>query len=123
MPGRSAAVVSREVLHRSPVLLTPYRQDGLIDVQELERFIDRSYEEAGLKPAPKRLRARQVGVMTLAIGGRSEQEVELQISVAEFIHQPSKKPLQISAKLRIARIQSARMFVIARGPGRIVNDG
>ena len=44
------AVVKREVLHRSPVLLTPYRPDGLIDVDELERFIARSYKEAGLKP-------------------------------------------------------------------------
>ena len=32
-------VVHREVLHRSPILLTPYRTDGLIDVQALERFV------------------------------------------------------------------------------------
>src|SRR5215210_4404543 len=32
------AVVKREVLHRSPILLTPYRADGLIDVEALERF-------------------------------------------------------------------------------------
>jgi ethanolamine utilization protein EutA len=42
------AVVKREVLHRSPVLLTPYRPDGLIDVDELERFFGRSYQEAGI---------------------------------------------------------------------------
>ena len=33
------AVVKREVLHRSPILLTPYRPDGLIDVAALEKFI------------------------------------------------------------------------------------
>src|SRR5260370_8344012 len=41
-------VVHREVLHRSPILLTPYRPDGLIDVQALERFVHTAYEEAGL---------------------------------------------------------------------------
>src|SRR4051812_11103817 len=40
------AVVKREVLHRSPILLTPYRPDGLIDVEELERFVDQAYAEA-----------------------------------------------------------------------------
>jgi ethanolamine utilization protein EutA len=44
------AVVRREVLHRSPILLTPYRQDGLIDVEALERFIDQSYKAASLTP-------------------------------------------------------------------------
>jgi ethanolamine utilization protein EutA len=43
-------VVHREVLHRSPILLTPYRQDGLIDVQALERFVHQAYADAGLTP-------------------------------------------------------------------------
>src|SRR5438067_8430110 len=44
-------VVHREVLHRSPILLTPYRaDDGLIDVQALERFVRAAYAEAGLDP-------------------------------------------------------------------------
>jgi ethanolamine utilization protein EutA len=43
-------VVHREVLHRSPILLTPYRPDGLIDVQALERFVDAAYAEAALTP-------------------------------------------------------------------------
>src|SRR5437868_9958946 len=42
-------VVQREVLHRSPILLTPYRPEtGLIDVHALERFFDNAYAEAGL---------------------------------------------------------------------------
>src|SRR5437773_4433006 len=43
-------VVHREVLHRSPILLTPYREDGLIDVQALEIFVHQAYAEAKLTP-------------------------------------------------------------------------
>src|SRR6266851_9274060 len=43
-------VVHREVLHRSPILLTPYREDGLIDIDALERFVHAAYAEAGLTP-------------------------------------------------------------------------
>ncbi|MDO8562830.1 MAG: ethanolamine ammonia-lyase reactivating factor EutA, partial [Candidatus Limnocylindria bacterium] len=41
-------VVEREVLHRSPILLTPYRDDATIDVEALGAFIHRAYAEAGL---------------------------------------------------------------------------
>jgi ethanolamine utilization protein EutA (predicted chaperonin) len=44
-------VVKREVLHRSPILLTPYRpESGLIDVDALETFVDNAYREANLTP-------------------------------------------------------------------------
>jgi ethanolamine utilization protein EutA len=44
-------VVKREVLHRSPILLTPYRLDtGLIDVEALEIFVNSAYAEANLTP-------------------------------------------------------------------------
>jgi len=43
-------VVHREVLHRSPILLTPYRADGLIDAQALELFVHAAYGEANLTP-------------------------------------------------------------------------
>ncbi len=42
-------VVGREQLYHSPVLLTPYRADGLIDAGALERFVRRSYDESGLR--------------------------------------------------------------------------
>src|SRR6266566_627883 len=42
-------VVHREVLHRSPILLTPYRPEtGLIDIEALERFVHAAYAEANL---------------------------------------------------------------------------
>jgi ethanolamine utilization protein EutA len=44
-------VVRRDVLHRSPILLTPYRSDsGLIDVDALADFVHAAYEEAGFAP-------------------------------------------------------------------------
>ena len=42
-------VVGREVLWRSPILLTPYKlDDNTIDVGKLSAFIDGAYKEAGL---------------------------------------------------------------------------
>ena len=40
-------VVSREILHKSAIMLTPYRADGLIDAETLEQFIDATYRDAG----------------------------------------------------------------------------
>lgn len=42
-------VVNREVLWRSPILLTPYLSDNTIDVGYLQKFIEAGYQEAGLK--------------------------------------------------------------------------
>src|SRR5438552_12923103 len=77
------AVVKREVLHRSPVLLTPYRPDGLIDVQALESFVHAAYSEAGLSPdqidtgaviltgaALERANARAVAELFAGSGGK-----------------------------------------------------
>ena len=43
-------VVEREVIHRSPILLTPFKSDGLIEVDSLERFVALAYDAAGLRP-------------------------------------------------------------------------
>jgi len=42
-------VVGREILWRSPILLTPYRSDYTIDAEELGLFIDNAYTSAGLQ--------------------------------------------------------------------------
>ncbi|MBI2853537.1 MAG: ethanolamine ammonia-lyase reactivating factor EutA [Chloroflexi bacterium] len=42
-------VVEREVLYRSPVLLTPYRDRDTIDTDTLAKFIASSYAEAGME--------------------------------------------------------------------------
>ncbi len=77
-------VVKREVLHRSPILLTPYRHDtGLIDIDALERFVQRAYAEANLTPgdidtgaviltgaALERANARAVAELFASEGGK-----------------------------------------------------
>lgn len=40
--------VERSVLHRSPIIFTPYREDGAIDADALGAFVDRAYADAGL---------------------------------------------------------------------------
>jgi len=42
-------VTGREVIHRSPIMLTPFLPDGTIDVARLEAFIHWSYGDAGFK--------------------------------------------------------------------------
>jgi ethanolamine utilization protein EutA len=44
-------VVDRAVLHRSDVVLTPYRDDGLIDVDGIEALVGKAYADAGIGPA------------------------------------------------------------------------
>jgi ethanolamine utilization protein EutA len=43
-------VTEREILYRSPILLTPYRSATLIDVDRLQSFIQSAYREAGFAP-------------------------------------------------------------------------
>jgi ethanolamine utilization protein EutA len=42
-------VVNREVLYRSPIMLTPYRPDYSIDAEQLESFFGDAYQKAELK--------------------------------------------------------------------------
>ncbi|MFD7443675.1 ethanolamine ammonia-lyase reactivating factor EutA [Streptomyces sp. NPDC059909] len=44
-------VAERTELYRSPVTLTPYRSDTLIDADRLQDFFDAAYHEAGFTPA------------------------------------------------------------------------
>ena len=50
-------VVERDVLWRSPILLTPYRPDYTIDADALKSFFDGAFREAGLAPTTS-IRAR-----------------------------------------------------------------
>jgi len=43
-------VVKREMLHRSPILLTPYRADNTIDAGALDAFFQQAYADAGIAP-------------------------------------------------------------------------
>jgi ethanolamine utilization protein EutA len=44
-------VVQRDVLYRSPILLTPYSDPDTIDTDSLAAFVKHSYEDAGIDPA------------------------------------------------------------------------
>ena len=42
-------VINRQILWRSPIILTPFLPDGMIDANELAQFIHRAYHDAGLR--------------------------------------------------------------------------
>jgi ethanolamine utilization protein EutA len=76
-------VVERDVIHRSPILLTPFKADGPIDVESLERFVATAYDAAGLRAddvdtgaviltgaALERTNARAMDELFAAHGGR-----------------------------------------------------
>jgi ethanolamine utilization protein EutA len=76
-------VVRRQVLHRSPILLTPFGDGGLIDAGALGAFVRDAYREAGLERddvdtgaviltgvALERRNARRVAELFSAEGGR-----------------------------------------------------
>jgi len=42
-------VIGREIVWRSPILLTPFLADGAVDAAQLGEFIGRCYRDAGLK--------------------------------------------------------------------------
>ncbi|MDH3581490.1 MAG: ethanolamine ammonia-lyase reactivating factor EutA, partial [Hyphomicrobiales bacterium] len=43
-------VAGRDVLYRSPIMLTPYLSDTLIDTDKVTSFVENSYAEAGFLP-------------------------------------------------------------------------
>jgi len=43
-----SVVKTKEVFYESPVISTPFREDGQIDGQQLKAFVERSYDEARL---------------------------------------------------------------------------
>ena len=43
-------VVQRDVVHQSPILLTPYRSPVMIDTERLDAFVRDTYTQAGLAP-------------------------------------------------------------------------
>ncbi|OLC36069.1 MAG: hypothetical protein AUH81_08730 [Candidatus Rokubacteria bacterium 13_1_40CM_4_69_5] len=43
-------VVQRDVVHQSPILLTPYRSPVMIDTERLNAFVRDTYTQAGLAP-------------------------------------------------------------------------
>ena len=44
-------VVDRQIIWRSPIMLTPFLADGTIDAKALEHFVHHAYHDAGLHPS------------------------------------------------------------------------
>jgi ethanolamine utilization protein EutA len=44
-------VIDRQVIWRSPIMLTPFLPDGTIDAKALEHFVQHAYHDAGLRRA------------------------------------------------------------------------
>jgi len=76
-------VVRRQTIHRSPIMLTPFSDDGRIDAERLGTFVRRAYRQAGLEPdvvdtgaliftgaALERRNARSLAELFSAEGGR-----------------------------------------------------
>ncbi len=66
-------VVSREILWRSPILLTPFLPDYTIDAGRLQAFVEESYRSAGL--APKAIDSGAVILTGEAIKRRNAQAI------------------------------------------------
>src|SRR5262252_4479417 len=49
-------VVNRETLHRSPILLTPYRADNTIDAAVLDEFVERARGRGSIRRARRPIR-------------------------------------------------------------------
>src|SRR5207302_10230222 len=76
-------VVSREMLHRSPILLTPYRADNMIDADALDAFIRQAYVEAELT-------AEQVDSDAIILTGQPIQRPNARAVADPFAHQAGK---------------------------------
>ncbi len=76
-------VVERKEIHRSPILLTPFTNEGTIDVTRLSEFVEESYRNAGVLPtdvdtgvviltgvALERRNSRSVAELFAAHGGK-----------------------------------------------------
>jgi ethanolamine utilization protein EutA len=44
-------VIDRQIIWRSPIMLTPFLADGTIDAKALEHFVHHAYHDAGLHPS------------------------------------------------------------------------
>ena len=70
------AVVHRQVIWRSPIVLTPFLPDGTIDAAKLGVFISDCYREAGLAPEDRRTRVMYRSLL----GPKADRPVRLQVS-------------------------------------------
>src|SRR6266545_4778950 len=132
-------VVSRETLHRSPVALTPYKDDRLIDERALAAIIDDAYGAAGVHPddvdtgvviltgeALRRENAKTIADVLADAGGEfvcasAGHHMEAMLAAfgsgaAKASHDRGERLLNVDAHRRIVRLEPAgRKLAAAAG--------
>lgn len=76
-------VVKREILHESPILLTPYVDKTTIDTQKLDAFIQDAYRRAGLTP-------KDIDTGALIVTGEAAKKKNAEAIAALFSAQAGK---------------------------------
>lgn len=76
-------VVKREILHESPILLTPYVDRTTIDTNKLDEFIHEAYRHAGLTP-------KDIDTGAVIVTGEAAKKKNAEAIVALFSAQAGK---------------------------------
>ncbi len=76
-------VVKREILHESPILLTPYLDRTTIDTKKLDEFIHDAYSHAGLTP-------KDIDTGALIVTGEAAKKKNAEAIAALFAAQAGK---------------------------------
>lgn len=92
-------IVSREALHRSPILLTPYSADYTINAERLQQFIHDSYAAAGLLP-------RDVDTGAIILTGEAVKRTNAQ-AIAELFASEAGKFVCASAGHNLEAVMAA----------------
>jgi len=104
-----SVVKTKEVFYESPVISTPFREDGQIDGQQLKAFLQRSYDEA-------RLVAHLIETGVVVVSGRASEPKNRSV-VEEVFGQEKNRFLFISEKSHL------QAMLAALGAGAVEKSG
>jgi ethanolamine utilization protein EutA len=108
-------VISREVLHASPIMLTPYNPDYTIDADTLQRFIHEAYEAAGLTPG-------DVDTGAVILTGEAVKRTNAR-AIADLFASETGKFVCVSAGHNLEAVMAAHgsgAAALSRNPDRLV---
>jgi len=94
-----SVVKTKEVFYESPVISTPFQEDGQIDGQQLKAFVQRSYDEA-------RLVDHLIETGVVVMSGRASEPKNRSV-VEEVFGQEKNRFLFISEKLHLQAMLAA----------------
>jgi ethanolamine utilization protein EutA len=108
-------VVSREAIHRSPILLTPYTADYAINAEQLRAFVREAYAAAGLSPD-------QVDTGAVILTGEAVKRKNAR-AIADLFANEAGKFVCASAGPNLEAIMAAHgsgAVALSREPARVV---